>query len=171
MDLVSVPGVAGPNLAPRITFSYAPVNMQALADGTHVGRDAGHSGHSHGHAHGAHGHGHGHSHGAHGHSHAHTASHQIPGPPAMPPSHQTHAHQQPAAAHSHSHGQEHTSASGECMYVCACVCYCSSSINSSSRFAWVRKAIFPFILCRCSEAEERIQHQILYYTLSLGRAG
>lgn len=117
MDLVSVPGVAGPNLAPRITFSYAPVNMQALADGTHVGRDAGHSGHAHGHTHGAHGHGHGHSHGAHGHSHAHTASHQLPGP-AMPPTHQTHAHQQPAAAHSHSHGQEHTSASGKCKYVC-----------------------------------------------------
>lgn len=132
MDLVSVPGVAGPNLAaPRITFSYAPVNMQALPDGTHVGRDAGHAGHSHGHAHAAHGHGHGHSHGTHGHGHAHTPS-QIqmqPGPAAMP-SHQTHAHQPPAAgaAHSHSHGQDHTSAasSGELSLIW-CVCLGRSS--------------------------------------------
>ncbi|CAI8041651.1 High mobility group protein DSP1 [Geodia barretti] len=122
MDLVSVPGVAGPSLAPRITFSYAPVNMQSLADGGHVARDAAHPGHGHSHGHGAHGQGHGaHGHGAHGHSHAppHTPGHGMPppGPPSMG-SHQgtPHPHQPPppppsAPSHSHSHGQDHPSAS------------------------------------------------------------
>lgn len=160
MDLVSVPGVAGPNLAPRITFSYAPVNMQALADGTHVGRDAGHAGHSHGHAHGAHGH----SHGAHGHSHAHTASHQIPGPGM--PSHQTHAHQQPPSAHSHSHGQEHTSAAASGEYVC--------HSSNGKAFRWSRegsmgiKSPFPTLSCfygldMWKAAELRSKYGLLVY--------
>ena len=118
-----MPGVAGPNLAPRITFSYAPANMQALPDGAHVGRDASHAGHGHSHGHGAHGHGHGaHGHGAHGHGHGppHTPSpHQMAaGPPPTMASHQgtPHGHQPPppppsAPSHSHSHGQDHPSAS------------------------------------------------------------
>ena len=126
MDLVSVPGVSGSNIAQRITFSYAPVNMQALADGTHVGRDAGHSGHSH--ALGAHGH----SHAGHGgHSHAHGSAHQLlpAHPQVLQPAVAGAA--VAAAAAVHGQGQDHTSASasGEFHSKRGLVSGCSGSVG------------------------------------------
>lgn len=44
MDLVTVgPSAGSSNAAPRITFSYAPANIQGLAESTSVTRDSGQS--------------------------------------------------------------------------------------------------------------------------------